>query len=108
MTEETRESMAAPCSCLQSFLLKQNTQLEVVKSRSSMNFSVVILEIFVKLVQVDILLLMTSIVTATGMLVKRALRSNDNKVSSSGLMERFLILLIKSVLTSIKDGIFLQ
>ena len=52
-----------------------------------MNFSVGILQIFLKMVQVQILLLMTS--SATGILVKRAMTSNETRVSSSGMMERF-------------------
>ena len=42
------------------FLLKHKTQLEIVKSRSLMNFSVGILQIFMKLVQ------LTSSATITG------------------------------------------
>ena len=56
-----------------------------------MNFSVGILETLVKLVQVEILELITCSTTGTGMLVKRALISNKTKVSSSGFIERCLI-----------------
>ena len=61
-------------------------QLVKVNSRSLMNFSVGILQILVKLVQVEILELITCSATGTGMLVKRALTSNETKVSSSGFM----------------------
>ena len=63
-----------------------------------MNFSVGILQILVKLVQVEILELITCSATGTGMLVKRALTSNETKVSSSGFIERCLIFWMKSVL----------
>ena len=39
--------------------------------------------------------------TGTGMLVKRALTSNETKVSSSGFIERCLIFLMKCVLSLI-------
>ena len=71
------------------------------------NFSVRILQIFVKFLQVDILLWMTSSATGTGILVKRVLTSNETKISS-GLMERFLILWMKSVLSLTKDGFLLR
>ena len=58
-----------------------------------MNFSVGILQTLVTLVQVEILELITCSATATGMLVKRALTSNETKVSSSGFIERYLIFL---------------
>ena len=76
-------------------------QLVMVNSRSLMNFSVGILHTLVKLVQVEILELMTCSATGTGMLVKRALTSNETKVSSSGFIERHLIFLMKSVLSLI-------
>ena len=76
-------------------------QLMRVNSRSLMNFSVGILQTLVKLVQVEILQLMTSSATGTGMLVKRALTSNETKVSSSGFIERCLVFLMKSVLSLI-------
>ena len=63
-----------------------------------MNFSVGILQTVLKLVQVEILELITCSATCTGMLVKRALTSNDTKVSS-GFIGRCLIFLIKSVLS---------
>ena len=59
MTGETGEPMAAPCNCLQNFLLKQKMQLVTVNSRNSMNFSVGIMQTLVKLVQVEILELIT-------------------------------------------------
>ena len=52
-------------------------QLVRVNSRSLMNFFVGILQTLVKLVQVEILELMTRSATGTGMLVKRALTSNE-------------------------------
>ena len=55
MAWETGEPMAAPCNCLQNFLLRQKMQLEIVNSRSLMDFSVGILQTLVKLVQVEIL-----------------------------------------------------
>ena len=64
-----------------------------------MNFSVGILQILVKLVQVEILELITCSATGTGMLVKGALTSNETKVSSSGNIERCLIFWMKSVLS---------
>ena len=45
----------------------------------------------VKLVQVEIFELITCSTTGTGMLVKRALRYNETKVSSSGFIKRCLI-----------------
>ena len=92
-TGETGELMAAPCNCLQNFLLKQKMQLVIVNSRSLTNFSVGILQTLVKLVQVEILELITCSATGTGMLVRRALASKETKVSSSGLIERCLIFL---------------
>ena len=80
MTGETGEPMAAPCNCLQNFVLKQKMQLVKVNSRSLINFSVGILQTLVNLVQVEILELITSSATSTGMLVKRALTSNETKV----------------------------
>ena len=63
-----------------------------------------------KLVQVEILELITCSWSAigTGVLVKRALTSNETKVSSSGFIERCLIFLIKSVLSLTKDDILPQ
>ena len=42
------------------------------------------------------------------MMVKRALTSNETKVSSSGFMERCLILWMKSVLSLTKDKVLPQ
>ena len=70
-----------------------------------MNFSVGILQTLVKLVQVEILELITCSVTGTGMLVKKALTSNETKVSSSGFIERCLIFWMKSVLYLTKDEV---
>ena len=67
-----------------------------------MNFFVGILQTLVKLVQVEILELITCIATGTGMLVKRALTSNETRLSSSGFIERYLIFLMKSVLSLTK------
>ena len=53
-----------------------------------MNFSVGILQMLLKLVQVEILELITCSATGTGMLVKTALTSNKTKVSSSGFIKR--------------------
>ena len=73
-----------------------------------MSFSVGILQILVKLVQVEILELITCNATGTGMLVKRALTSNETRVSSSGFIERCLIFLMKSVLSLTKDEVLPQ
>ena len=82
-------------------------QLVRVNSRIFMNFSVGILQTFVKLVQVEILELITCSATGTGMLVKIALTSNETKVSS-GFIKRCLIFLIKSVLSLTKDEVLPQ
>ena len=74
-------------------------QLVKVNSKSLMNFSVGMLQILVKLVQVEILELITCNATGTGMLVKRALTSNEANVSSSGFIEICLIFWMKSVLS---------
>ena len=50
-------------------------QLVIVNSRNVMNFSVGILQTLVKLVQVEILELVTCSATGTGMLVKKILIS---------------------------------
>ena len=50
----------------------------------------------VKLVQVEILELITCSAKGIGMLVKRALTSNETKVSSSVFIERCLIFWMKS------------
>ena len=60
-----------------------------------------------KLVQVEILKLITCSTAGTGMLVKRTLTSNETKVSS-GFIERCLILLMKSVLSLTKDEVLSQ
>ena len=75
MIGETGEPMAAPYICLYNIILKQKMHLVIVNSRSLMNFSVEILQTFVKLVQVEILESTTC--STTGMLVKRALTSNE-------------------------------
>ena len=61
-------------------------QLVIVNSKSLVSFSVGILVKLVKLVQVEILELITCSATGTGMLVKRVLTSNETKVSSSNLL----------------------
>ena len=83
-------------------------QLVKVNSRSLMNFTVGILQTLVKLVLVEILELITCCATGTCMLVKRGLTSNETKVSSSGFIERCLIFLMKSVLSSTKDEVLPQ
>ena len=57
---------------------------------------------------VQILELITFSATGTGMLVKRALTSNETKVSLFGFIERCLILLMKSVLFLTKDEVLPQ
>ena len=54
-------------------------------------FSVGILQTLMTLVQVEMPELITCSATDTGMLVKRALTSNEIKVSSSGFIKRCLI-----------------
>ena len=83
-------------------------QLVRVNSRSLINFSVGILQTLVKLVQVQILELITCSTTGTGTLVKRAMTSNETKVSSSGFIERCLIFWMKSVLSFTKDEVLPQ
>ena len=83
-------------------------QLVIVNSRSFMNCSVGILQILVKLVQVEILEFVTFNATGTGMLVKTALISNETKVSSSGFIERCLISWMKYVLSLTKDEVLPQ
>ena len=70
-----------------------------------MNFSVGILQILMKLVQVEILEFITCSAKGTGMLVKRALTSNETQVSSSGFIERCLIFWTKSVLSLTKGKV---
>ena len=72
-----------------------------------MNFSVGILQTLVKLVQVEILELITCSATGTGMLVKRALTSNETK-ASSGFIKRCLIFWMKSVLLLTKGDFLPQ
>ena len=86
-------------------MLKQKMHLVKVNSRSLINFSVGILQTLVKLVQAEILELITFSGTGTGMLVKIALTSNETKVSSSGFIERCLIFLMKSVLSLTKGEV---
>ena len=83
-------------------------QLVIVNYRSLMNFSVGILQTLVKLVQVEILELITCSATGTGMLAKRPLLSNETKVSSSGFIERCLIFWMQSVQSLTKDEVFSQ
>ena len=61
-----------------------------------------------KLVQVEILELITCSATGTDILVKRALTSKETKVSSSGFIERCLIFLMKSVPSLTKDEVLPQ
>ena len=70
-----------------------------------MNFSVRLLQMLVKLMQVEILELITCSATGTGMLIKRALTSNETNVSSSVFIERCLIFWMKYVLSLTKDKI---
>ena len=83
-------------------------QLIKVNSKSLMNFSVGILQMLVKLVQVEILELITCSTTGTGMLVKRVLTSKETKVSSSGFIERCLIFWMTFVLSLTKDEVLPQ
>ena len=80
-------------------------QLVIVNSRRLIYFSVGILQ---TLVQVEIFELITCSVTGTGMLVKRALTSNETKVSSSRFIERCLIFWMESVLSLTKDEVMPQ
>ena len=66
------------------------------------------MQTLVKLVQVEILELITCSTTGTGMLVKRAQISNETNVSSSGFIERCFIFLMKSVLSLTKDEVLPQ
>ena len=76
--------------------------------KSLMNFSVGILQILVKLVEVEILELITCSATGTGMLMKRALTPNETKVFSYGFIKRCLIIWMKSVLSLTKDEVLPQ
>ena len=100
--------MAAPYNYLWNFLLRQKMQLVMVNSRSLMNFSVRILQTLAKFVQMEILELITCSAACSGMLVKRSLTSNETKVSFPGFIERYLIFLIKSVLSLTKDEVLPQ
>ena len=71
--------------------MKQKMQLVTVNSKSLMNYSSAILQILVKLVQVEILELINCSVKVTSMLVKRTLTSNETEVSSSEFIEKCLI-----------------
>ena len=73
-----------------------------------MNFSIGIFQTLVRLMHVEILELMTCSVTATGILVKGSLTSNETKVSSSQFIERCLIFLMKHVLSLTKDDVLPQ
>ena len=97
-----------PVIVYKNFLLKQKMQLVRVNSRSLMNFSIGILQTLVKLVQIEILELITCSATSTCMLVKRVLTSNETKVSSSGFIERCLIFSMKFVLSLTKDEVLPQ
>ena len=55
---------------------------------------------------VESLELITCNAAGTGMLVKRALTSNETKVSSSGVIEQCFIFLMKSILSLTKDEVF--
>ena len=79
-----------------------------VNSRSVTNFTAGILQTLVKLMQVELLELITCSATGTGLLVKRSLTSNETNVSSSGFIERCLIFLMKSALSLTKDEILPQ
>ena len=78
----------------------------IVNLKKLDEFSVGILQTLVKLVQVEILKLMTCCATGTGMVVKTALTTNETKVSSSGFIEICLIFWMKSVLSLTKDEVF--
>ena len=71
-------------------------------------FFVGILHTLVKLVLLEILELIACSTTGTGILVKRALTSNETKLSSSAFIERCLIFLMKSELSLTKDEILPQ
>ena len=71
-------------------------------------FSVGILQTLLKLVQVEILEWIICSATGTGMLVKRALESNETKVSSYGFIERCSIFLMISILSLTKDEVLPQ
>ena len=61
-------------------------QLMIMNSRSLMNISIGILQTLVKLVQIEVQELITCDAIDTGMLVKRALTSNETKVSLLDLL----------------------
>ena len=64
-----------------------------------MNFSVGILQTLVKLIQVEILELITCSATGTSVVVKRVLISSETKVPCSEFIERCFIFWMKSVLS---------
>ena len=70
-----------------------------VNSRRLKSFSLGILQILVKLVQVEIFELITSSATGTDMLLKEALLSYETKVSSAGFIKRCLIFRMKCSLS---------
>ena len=71
------------------FLMEAEDSVWIVNFRSLMNFSVGILKTLVELLQVAILELITCNTRVAGMLVKRALTSNEIKVSPFGFIVRF-------------------
>ena len=81
-------------------------QLVIVNSRS-LNFSIGILKTLVKLVQIEILELITCSATGTGILVKRSLKSNETKVSSRFVRD-VLIFRMKYVLSLTNDDVLPQ
>ena len=90
------------------FLIEAEDAVDDSEFQKLNEFFVGILQTLVKLVQVEILELITCSTTDTGMLVKRALTSNVTKVSSSGFIERCLIFLMKFVLCLTKDEVLPQ
>ena len=79
-----------------------------VNYRSLMNFSVGILQTLMKLVQVEILELITFSAIGTGILVKTVLTSNETNVSYSAFIERCLIFWMKFVLSLTKGEVLPQ
>ena len=96
-------SPSVPRSSVVNLMCVQKMHLAMVNSRSFINFSLGILQTLVKLVQIDILELTTCRATGTGMLLNRALISNETKVSSSGFIVRCLIFWMKSALSLTND-----
>ena len=72
------------------FLVESEDSVSDSEFQNLDEFSVGILQTLVKLVQVEILELITCSATGNGMPVKRALTSNETKVSSSAYVERCL------------------